>query len=267
MMNALRSAWLIAHSVLIEAVRRKEIYAIVLVSCLLIGAVMSLDFFGLRDLTKFYREIALKTMSIATALATVVLAARQLPREFETRTIYPLLAKPVSRMTFMLGKLLGVMLAAAFCYALFMAVYIGGTYYLGGSIPWGIFLQYIYLQLLMILILASLCFWLSMVLNLDAALTIGVLFYLFASTFTTMTSYIYDYVSKAGQVVLVFLTYAIPQLTLFDLSEKAVHADSATGWTWDPLSIGTMAGLTAYGGFFVVLYVGFAMYCFRRRAL
>lgn len=266
-MQPVRSMWLIANSVLIEAVRRREIYVIVLVSCLLIGAVMSLDFFGLQELTKFYREIALKTMSIATALTVVVLASRQLPREFETRTIYPLLAKPVSRTAFLLGKLLGVLLAAAFCFGLFMLIYVGGTYYLGGSVPWGIFLQYLYLQMLMMLILATLAFWLSMVLNLDAAITVGVLFYLFAATLTSMVSYIFDHVGRLGQMVLVFLTYVIPQLTLFDLSEKAVHADGRTGITWDPISAEAILLLTLYGGFFAGLYFAFAMICFRRRAL
>ena len=58
-----RAVGLIARSVLIEAVRRREIYVVVLLATLLIGALMSVDFFGLDGLTKFYREIALKVMS------------------------------------------------------------------------------------------------------------------------------------------------------------------------------------------------------------
>jgi ABC-type transport system involved in multi-copper enzyme maturation permease subunit len=169
--------WLLARTVLIEAVRRKEVYVVVLVSLLIIAAVMMVDFFELQGLTKFYREIALKVMSIATGLTVVVLAARQLPREFETRTIYPLLAKPVSRSRFMLGKLLGVLLAAAFCFTLFMAVFLAGSLYLHSRLHWGLLFQYVYLQMIMMLVLATLSFLLSLVLNLDAAITIGVLFY------------------------------------------------------------------------------------------
>ena len=175
----------------------------------------------------------------------IVLSARQLPREFERRTIYLLLAKPISRVTFLAGKLAGVMLAATFCFALFIAVYVGGTLYAGGAIPWALFSQYVYLQLLMMGVLASLGFWLSMVLNLDAAITIGVLFYVTASLLITLSSHLYDYMSMAGKAVLIFLTYAVPQLTLFDLSEKTIH-----GETWVPLSAGTMGALTLYGAFF-----------------
>jgi ABC-type transport system involved in multi-copper enzyme maturation permease subunit len=258
----MRAVWLIARSVLIEAVRRREIYAIVLVSTLLIGALMTVDFFGIDGLTKFYREIALKLMSVATALTVVVLAARQLPREFETRTIYPLLSRPITRATFLAGKLAGVLLAAAFCFALFMGVYLLGSLYLGGEIPWGLFLQYVYLQLVMMLILITLSFALSLILNFDAAVTIGALFFTLAATFTTITTYIYDSTGALGQKVLLFVTYALPQLTLFDLSEKAVHAEK-----WEPLPAGIMAQLTVYGAVYVAAYFALALLLFRRRAL
>lgn len=257
-----RAVWLIGKSVLIESVRRREIYAIVLIACLIIGTVMTLDFFGLEGLTKFYRETALNIMSTATALTVIVLSARQLPREFTNRTIYPLLAKPVARSTFLLGKLLGVMLAAAFCLALFMAVYVAGSLYLHGAIPWALFAQYIYLQLLAMLVLATLGFWLSMLLNLDAAITIAVIFYITASTYTSVTTYIYNLVGPLQRGVLLVLNYALPQLTLFDLSEKTVHDE-----IWRPLSLGLMSQLTLYGCAFAAVYFGLAMLAFRRRPL
>ena len=70
----MRPVWLIARSVLIEAVRRKEIYVIVLLALMVIGGVMSVNFFGMEGLTKFYREVALEVMSIACALMVVVLS-------------------------------------------------------------------------------------------------------------------------------------------------------------------------------------------------
>lgn len=258
----MRSVWLIARSVLIEAVRRREVYAIVLVSVLMIGAVMTVDFFQVRGLTKFYREMALKIMSCAAALTVVILAARQLPREFENRTIYPLLAKPLGRPVFLVGKLLGVMLAAAFCFMLFMSIFVAGSFYLGAPIPWALFAQYIYLQMLMMLVLATLSFLLSMVMNLDAAITVAVIFYAASSTITAAMSYLYDYMSAFGQVVLGVLNFAIPHLTLFDLSGKAVHAD-----VWEPLGWSVMLALTLYGGVFAGLYLGGAMLSFRRRPL
>jgi len=258
----IRSMALIAHSVLLESVRRREIYGVVFCACLLIAGVLSIDFFGLQGLEKFYRETALGIMGIATALTVIVLACRQLPRDFEQRTIYALLARPVGRMTFLCGKLLGVVAAAAACFALFMAVYVGGTLYLGGTIPALLFAQYVYLQLVMILVLASLCLWLSLVANLDAAITLAALFYLTAGALSSISLFLYDFAEPAGRRVLWLLNYAVPQFVLFDLSEKAVHAE-----IWSPLPAGIIAALTGYGLAFAALYLGLAYVWFRRRPL
>lgn len=258
----MRQIWLVAHGVLLEALRRKEIYAVVLISLLLVGSIMMVDFFQLEGISKFYREIALKIMSAATAVTTVVLASRQLPREFENRTIYPLLAKPVSRWRFLMGKLLGVLLAAAFCFALFMAVFVAGSFYLGAKVPWGLTLQFVYLQMLMMLILTALSFWLSLLFNLDAAITIGLLFYATSSVITSATAFLYEWVSGIGRAVLTILNYVLPQLTLFDLSGKTVHAEA-----WTPLKSTTMLQLTGYALPFIVVYICLAYYCFRRRPL
>ena len=257
-----RAMWLIGRSVLVEAIRRKEIYAIVLISCLLIAITMSLDFFKLEGVSVFYYDMALKTMSVATALTCIVLAARQLPREFEARTIYPLLAKPVRREAFLLGKLLGVFLATVFCLALFMFVFVVSMASLDLTIHWGLFLQYVYLQLLMMLLLASMSFMLSMMLNLDAAICIGILFFVVAATYSSMLVYLYDYGTAVAQLVFKFLNYALPQLVLFDLSGKTSH-----GATWEPLALSTMGQLTLYGLFFTVMYMVVATVLFRRRVL
>jgi ABC-type transport system involved in multi-copper enzyme maturation permease subunit len=258
----LRSIWLISKTVLIEALRRREIYVVVLVASLMIGLVMTLDFFSLSGLVKFYREVALKVTSVATALTVIVLATRQLPREFERRTIYPLLAKPVSRLAFLTGKLLGVMLAALFCLALFMGVYVVGALYLGSDIPVALFLQYVYLQLVMMLILATLGFWLSMLMNVDAAISLGVLFFAAAATIMSVVTYLYDAVGDVQKVLLFMILYGMPQLSLFDLSSKAVHAGA-----WGPISAHAVFLLTAYGLVYAAFYFGMAAMAFRRRPL
>ncbi len=260
----MRSVWLIARSVLIEAVRRKEIYAVVLVSLLLIGALMTVDFFGLPGLSKFYSEAALKVMSAATALTVIVLAARQLPREFEARTIYPLLAKPIGRASFLLGKLLGVMLAAAFCFALFMTVYVVGIFYLDAPFHWGLWAQYVYLQMLMMMVLAALSFWLSLVVNLDAAITLAAVLYGLSTILNNAISFLYHEgeLGTGAKSALTVLNYGLPQFTLFDLSEKVVHAD-----VWTPLRSGVIGQLTLYAGAFSLLYLAFGVFCFRRRPL
>jgi ABC-type transport system involved in multi-copper enzyme maturation permease subunit len=258
----LRASWLIARTVLLEAVRRREIYVLVLASCLLIGLVLAVDFFNLKGFTKFYRETALQVMGVSTALMVIVLAARQLPREFSQRTLYPLLARPLSRFDFLLGKLLGVMGSAVFGLAIFMAVFVLGTLYFEGTVPWGLLWQHIFLQVLMLLVLACLSFLLSTLLNLDAAITLGVLFYATAAMMMNLTTFLHANANTLGRAIIQLLTWGLPQLALFDLSEKVTHAAQ-----WTPLPAGLLAGLAAYSMVYAGLYFGLTLLVFRRKSL
>ena len=261
-MNRLRVLRVLAGTVWIEAVRRREIYVLVLLCGGLIAAAGSLDFFGLAGLAKFYRETSLKLMDGATAVAVLLLATRQLPREFERRTIYPLLARPVGRCAFLLGKGLGVLAAAAFCYGLFMALFLAGSWWLGGEIHAALFLQHVYLQMLRAAVLAAAGFMLSLALSHDAALVVGRLLYFASGVLGSAALAFYDLASPSGRFLLRLLNYGLPQFALFDLSEKAVHAE-----IWPPLGAGVILALTVYALAYVAAYGSAAYVMFRRRAL
>lgn len=252
----------LAKSVLVEAFRRKELYVIILVCCVLIGVALTLDFFGLTGLVKFYREISLQLMGASTALAVLLLATRQLPREFEQRTIYPLLARPVGRFTFLTGKALGVLGAAACCFALFMLLYIGGILSLGGDVAWALFLQHVYLQLLQMLVLTTLAFLLSLMFNFDAALVIGLLIYAASGIISSASVFLWELTTGTGRILLWIMNYLLPQLVLFDLSSRTVHAEM-----WPPLSPGVLLALTAYALAYSAVFAGIAHLLFRRRPL
>ncbi len=257
----LRNLWLVSKTIAIEAIRRKEIYAIVLVSLAFIAGLRIVKFFHVEGLGKFYREISLKVMNATTALTVILLAARQLPREFQNRTIYPLLAKPVSRHNFLFGKFLGVMLAAAFCYGLFMVVFLVGSLTIKSPMNAGLFIQFVYLQLWNFTVLSGLAFLLSLLVNIDAAITICILLYLSSQVLMNLLSYLYDSVNPWQQTFLLVLHFVLPQLSLFDLSAKVVHG------VWPPIASWAVWALTAYGAVYLSLYLSGSYVLFRRRAL
>lgn len=261
-MSSRRAAFLVARSVLLEAVRRKEMYAIVLVATLIIGAAGTTRFFSMEGLDKFFREVAVQIGQIATALAVITLAARQLPREFEQRTIYPLLAKPVSRWAFLAGKYMGVLLAGMFCQGLFLLLYLAGVAWIGASPRWWLLLQCVYLHVLALMIIAALSFALSLLCNKDAAMTIAGLLYILGQTYTTALDFIYDYVPPLVRAGLVVMNFAIPQFALYDLSAKLVH-----GNVWQPVPGWVLLALSANAAVFVFCYLSGAYLLFRRRPL
>lgn len=268
--HTFRNISLVARTIWIEAFRRKEIYVIVLISVGLILGSRSINFFGLEGFSKFYREVALRTMNVATSLTVILLAARQLPREFENQTIYPLLAKPVGRWNFLLGKFAGVQLAGTFCYALFMAVFIAGVLVQRVEFNWLLFAQFVYLQILSFAVLASMTCMLSLLLNVDAAVTMSVIVYFCSQVFMNLMSTAYDYVGAVQRWGIVALHYLIPQITLFDASAKVIHSmtlDDGSTVLWPALEGWALGAMTVYAFVYTSIFLGVAYFLFRRRPL
>lgn len=260
-MRATRNIWLIARTILLEALRRRELYAIVLVSVLLLAGLRFVTFFDIEGLSKFYREIALKTMNLATALVAILLAARQLPREFKNRTLYPLLAKPVTRLEFLLGKYVGVLLATGFCYAMFLAIFVVACVSLKAPVNYGLFAQGIYLQAVSISVVSAMTFLLSLLLNIDAAITLATLLFMSSQVLMTLMSYLWDVVGSVQRALIIGLHYLIPQLTLFDVSAKITHN------IWAPLSMKSMMTLSVYGLVYSFIFLSMAYVLFRKRPI
>lgn len=106
-----------------ELVRMKVFYFVVIFALLVIGNSFFLARFSFEEEFQMLKDIALGAMSIFSALLAILAAATLLPKDLEDRTIYTILAKPVSRFEYLLGKLGGVFLLLALAVALMGAVF------------------------------------------------------------------------------------------------------------------------------------------------
>ncbi|MEI7864145.1 MAG: ABC transporter permease subunit [Chthoniobacterales bacterium] len=106
-----------------ELVRLKVFYFLIIFSLLVIGNSFFLARFSFEEEFQMLKDIALGAMSIFSALLAILAAATLLPKDLEDRTIYTILAKPVSRAEYLLGKLAGVFLLLALAVLLMGAVF------------------------------------------------------------------------------------------------------------------------------------------------
>ena len=69
------------------------------------------------------KDVSLGAMSIFTSLLAIVATARLMPQDIEDRTVYTILAKPVPRFEYLLGKIAGVLLLLAISTVVMSAVF------------------------------------------------------------------------------------------------------------------------------------------------
>lgn len=107
---SLGRVWALAANTLTELVRLKIFYFLLIFALLLIGFSLFLIPLTFQDQFQMLKDVELGAMSIFTTLLAILATAGLLPKDIEDRTLYTILAKPVSRLEYLIGKLSGVVL-------------------------------------------------------------------------------------------------------------------------------------------------------------
>jgi len=111
----------IARNTFTELVRQKIFYFLLVFGVCALGFSIAFSQIGFGAEFQMLKDFCLGAMSIFTTLLAILATANFLPKDLEDRTIYTLLAKPVPRYAYLLGKLLG-MLGLLFLFVLLMSI-------------------------------------------------------------------------------------------------------------------------------------------------
>lgn len=100
--------WLVAWHVFKESVRDRVLFAIVGFAFVLVAASVLIGEITAGQDVKIIKDLGLATLEVAGVLMAVFIGIGLVAREIERRSIYSLLAKPVHRWEFVLGKYVGL---------------------------------------------------------------------------------------------------------------------------------------------------------------
>jgi ABC-type Na+ efflux pump permease subunit len=118
----------ITTNTLTELTRLKVFYVLLVFALLLIGSSIFMAQFTFQQEFQILKDISLGAMSIFTSLLAIVATARLIPQDIEDRTVYTILAKPVPRFEYLLGKIAGVLLLLAISILVMGAVFLAVLY-------------------------------------------------------------------------------------------------------------------------------------------
>lgn len=119
----------IARTTLLELLRGKVLYAVFFFAVLIVAASSLFGSVTVGDQVLIMKDFGLFTLSLASVLFSVIGGATLLNKELSRKTIYNILAKPVPRSYFLIGKYLGMWATAALLLVL-MAVPLLSVLYL-----------------------------------------------------------------------------------------------------------------------------------------
>jgi len=137
MISSFYRIFTIARNTLTESIRQKVLNVLLIFALVLVASSFALsglgtegpDASGMFDAQiKFVKDFGCGAIGIFGFLITLLSTAQLIPQELHNRTIYTILAKPVRRAEFLLGKFFGMVLLLTLCTAL-MSLAFGATLY------------------------------------------------------------------------------------------------------------------------------------------
>jgi ABC-type transport system involved in multi-copper enzyme maturation permease subunit len=109
----------LAGVVIMELYRRKDFYVLFILTAVITLMMGSVNFFNEAGIVRIVKDIAMLLIWASALVIAISTTARQIPAEREQRTIFPLLAKPVTRAQVIVGKFLGCWLACGIALVVF----------------------------------------------------------------------------------------------------------------------------------------------------
>lgn len=254
----MRQILTLAGVVWLEMARRKDLSVLLILLAALLAGLLSFNVFGLSQVTGYVKDMGLLAVWILSWILAINTAVRQLPQEQQRGTLFPLLAKPVSRLTLIVGKWLGAwsitsLALAGFYLTVYLAVWIKG-----GGFDKATLLQAVVLHAAALGLITALALAFSTRMNRDAAsvityLVTGAAFLLLPR----VPAMLMEAKGLAGYALTSFY-YLFPHFELFDLRRRLVHDWGACSWI-------VFAELLVYAAVMTGLFLAFAWLGYRKR--
>lgn len=132
-MTTLRHIIAIAKNTFRETIRDRVLYAILVFSLIFLGFTLIISSISLGTDLHVMRSLGLAGMYLFSVIITVFLGTSLIYKEIEKRTLYFILAKPISRGEVVIGKFIGLLASVSVCVLGMFLVYLGMIAYKGGG--------------------------------------------------------------------------------------------------------------------------------------
>lgn len=252
----MQSVLVVAGNTFRETVRDKILYNLVFFALLLIGASVLLGTLTIGEQSKIVNDIGLAAINLVGVIIAVFVGIGLVTKEIERRTIYTILARPLTRTQFLIGKYLGLTFIVVANIALMFAMFLA-TVWLSGNVIYGSLFQAVELILVETLLVTAIAMFFSTFSSstLSATMTIGL--YVIGHLTSDLKAIAEKSQNQMIEAVMTGLYYVCPNLELLNIKGQA-----GSGVL---MEMGYQVTATAYGLLYAGLLLTGACLIFQQR--
>ncbi len=244
-----------------ELYRRKDFYVLFVLTAVITLLMGSAIFFHDAQIIRYLKDLALLLIWASTLVIAIATTARQIPAERENRTIFPLLAKPVTRWQVVLGKFAGCWFACGLTVVVFYLFF--GAVCGSRENHWPVlqYLQAMWLHWVMLGIVVALVLLGSVVFTAPSSnATISFIVVVGILLLGRHLNLVALQQTEPSRTLLYTLYYLIPHLEWYDLREFVTYSRTMPSWADCGLA-------TLYAGVYSALLLVATGLVFRRKTL
>jgi ABC-type transport system involved in multi-copper enzyme maturation permease subunit len=239
-----------------EAKRDRILYLLFFFAALGIVASRVLAILTVGDRVKIIKDVGLASISIFGVLMAILIGTGLVYKEIDKKTIYTLLAKPLHRSEFILGKFLGLVLTLFVMTAAMTLIFLAIVYAHTLKIEAGLLVAVAYIFLEFVLITAVAILFSSFSTPILSSL-FALAFYLIGHLSWGLELIIRKMPSGAGKTLVKGLDLILPDLENFNFRTEVVYGL--------PIPPGIYLSSLLYGVCYTAFILGLAVLIFRRR--
>jgi len=238
-----------------ESVRERVFYNLAIFAVVMMLSGLLLARLSIRQHDKIIKDLGLACVDVFGLVIAIFVGVGLVSKEIDRRSLHPLLAKPLTRDEFFLGKFLGLagtllVNVVAMTLGLLLTLWLTGATpsisLLGAVVP-------IYLSLLLTVSLALLFSTLSS----SSIAALVTLCLVVAGRFSDVIRNVQEVVPGAPRWLVQGVYYAIPNFRNFDFKSRVAYGD--------PVPAATLGWVTAYAFVYVALALCAGLWAFRRK--
>jgi ABC-type transport system involved in multi-copper enzyme maturation permease subunit len=240
-----------------ETVRERVLYVLVVFAVLMTLSGLLLGELSIRQDEKIVKDVGLASMDVFGTLIAIFVGVGLVRKEIERRSLYPLLAKPLGRGEFLLGRFAGLAFTLLVNVA-FMAAGIFLTLLATHRAADIRLLKAVYAIYLGLLLTVAIAVFFSAVASSSVLASLWTFSLVFAGRYSDVIRNMRQ-VTEAPQWMIQALYLALPNFRNFDFKDRIVYGD--------PVSVAQLAWVTLYALVYIGVLLGAANLAFRSRDL
>jgi ABC-type transport system involved in multi-copper enzyme maturation permease subunit len=254
----LARVWAVAANTFRETVRERVLYNLVFFAIIMTLSGLLMGQLSIRQDEKIIKDIGLAAMELFGTLIAIFIGVGLVAKEIERRSLHPLLAKPLTRDEFFLGKFAGLgftLLVNLAVMSLGLALTLACT---GRPVDPLHLLKAIFPIYLGLLLVVALALFFSTVASsaLAAVFTVGMVV---AGRYSDVIHNMREVAPGIPAWLVGFLYYALPNFRSFDFKDAVAYGD--------PVPMAVIGTVTAYAAAYIGLVLLAGLAAFRSREL